>query len=590
MGGIAGRLARPFRSHKSPAGGRTGKLWPVKAHHDTLTAALADRYRIERELGAGGMATVYLAHDLKHEREVAIKVLRPEIGAALGADRFLTEIKTTAKLQRHPEPERERRRVDRPGLQPRHPAASRGALMSAAQRIGRAVAAGAALVLGATMAQAQDSTGRVPPSRPAADGVRWQSTDGRWQAQLLGRLQFDFRSFHPRAVVPDVFSLRRIRFGTSVTYAGDYTFVLEGEYATGNAGTTTQTASLVSGYLAFDWFRPAARLLAGQFKPAFGLENTGSDNLTDFTERSLQFGLLQNLSYDRGVAVTGAPAAFPGLSYSLAATNGTGINTEEQAGNAQSVAADGKMVTLRLTQNVAAWLGDPHSVYHLGLNYKRGDAANSPAAPYTAPALQTEGRGVTFFTPQPFNAAGGVTATNVGRRLAAYELSLARGPVKLQSEYWTARYSGTRQEPAPIAAYDLHLSAYYVDLLWMITGEEFASWYQGGLYGRIRPRRELRQHQPGWGALQVGLRYSAFDGDEFGLAAPANAGRLAPSAPTTQPTSRAHAWTAGVTWVPNPFVRVMVNYVHTRFETPVVVTGVTMAREHTLVARAQIDF
>jgi hypothetical protein len=66
-----------------------------------LTQALADRYRIERELGAGGMATVYLAHDLKHDRDVAIKVLHPDLGAALGADRFLTEIKTTARLQ-HP--------------------------------------------------------------------------------------------------------------------------------------------------------------------------------------------------------------------------------------------------------------------------------------------------------------------------------------------------------------------------------------------------------------------------------------------------------------------------------------------------------
>ena len=68
---------------------------------ERLTAALADHYRIERELGAGGMATVYLAHDLKHERDVAIKVLHPDLGAALGADRFLAEIKTTAKLQ-HP--------------------------------------------------------------------------------------------------------------------------------------------------------------------------------------------------------------------------------------------------------------------------------------------------------------------------------------------------------------------------------------------------------------------------------------------------------------------------------------------------------
>ena len=66
-----------------------------------LTDALADRYRLERELGQGGMATVYLAQDLKHDRRVAIKVLRPELAAVIGAERFLSEIKTTADPQ-HP--------------------------------------------------------------------------------------------------------------------------------------------------------------------------------------------------------------------------------------------------------------------------------------------------------------------------------------------------------------------------------------------------------------------------------------------------------------------------------------------------------
>ncbi|HEY7860197.1 MAG TPA: serine/threonine-protein kinase, partial [Gemmatimonadaceae bacterium] len=66
-----------------------------------LSTALGDRYRIERELGAGGMATVYLAEDLKHNRKVAVKVLKPELAIAIGAARFLAEIKTTANLQ-HP--------------------------------------------------------------------------------------------------------------------------------------------------------------------------------------------------------------------------------------------------------------------------------------------------------------------------------------------------------------------------------------------------------------------------------------------------------------------------------------------------------
>ncbi len=73
----------------------------MSAASERLSAALADRYRIERELGQGGMATVYLAEDLKHDRKVAIKVLKPELAAVLGAERFVTEIKTTAALQ-HP--------------------------------------------------------------------------------------------------------------------------------------------------------------------------------------------------------------------------------------------------------------------------------------------------------------------------------------------------------------------------------------------------------------------------------------------------------------------------------------------------------
>ena len=90
------RLLRPppFRPPPAPPP-------PVSDTLPNLTAALADRYRIERELGAGGMATVYLAQDLKHDRKVAIKVLKPELAAVLGAERFVVEIKTTAALQ-HP--------------------------------------------------------------------------------------------------------------------------------------------------------------------------------------------------------------------------------------------------------------------------------------------------------------------------------------------------------------------------------------------------------------------------------------------------------------------------------------------------------
>ncbi len=68
---------------------------------DRLKTALSDRYAIDEEIGSGGMATVYLAEELKLHRKVALKVLRPELAAALGPERFLREIEIAAKLH-HP--------------------------------------------------------------------------------------------------------------------------------------------------------------------------------------------------------------------------------------------------------------------------------------------------------------------------------------------------------------------------------------------------------------------------------------------------------------------------------------------------------
>ena len=97
----------PIGSGPNDVSVRSGRVSDVKppdaamSTTERLTAALADRYRIERELGQGGMATVYLAEDVKHQRKVAVKVLRPELAATLGPDRFAREIAVVARLQ-HP--------------------------------------------------------------------------------------------------------------------------------------------------------------------------------------------------------------------------------------------------------------------------------------------------------------------------------------------------------------------------------------------------------------------------------------------------------------------------------------------------------
>ena len=84
-------------SRSSPS----GRSWRVTFSPGRLGAALADRYRIERERGAGGMTTVYLAHDMGHDRQVALEVLKPDLAESLGRDRFVREIRMAARLT-HP--------------------------------------------------------------------------------------------------------------------------------------------------------------------------------------------------------------------------------------------------------------------------------------------------------------------------------------------------------------------------------------------------------------------------------------------------------------------------------------------------------
>jgi len=96
---LVAECERPHPLLDQPAAKRFAALVDEQAVR--VSALLADRYRITREIGRGGMATVYLAHDVRHSRDVAVKVLRPELAAALGGGRFLREIEIAARL-RHP--------------------------------------------------------------------------------------------------------------------------------------------------------------------------------------------------------------------------------------------------------------------------------------------------------------------------------------------------------------------------------------------------------------------------------------------------------------------------------------------------------
>ncbi len=146
------------------------------------------------------------------------------------------------------------------------------------------------------------------PAATWREGVQFSDPFGNWSLRFFGRGQFDYRQFDPGAAA-NTFAVRRARLGTNMNFMKYYGLTIEGEYATGSAqGSTTQGAAITNAFMDFNWFN-AARLRAGQFKPQFGLENTASANFSDFQERALTQNLLQNLNYDRGIMMYGAPGA-----------------------------------------------------------------------------------------------------------------------------------------------------------------------------------------------------------------------------------------------------------------------------------------
>lgn len=444
-------------------------------------------------------------------------------------------------------------------------------------------------------AGAQQKAESGAPTVGWRDGVQFNDPHGNWSLRLFGRGQLDYRQFDPNAAA-NTFAIRRARLGASMAFMQHYGLTVEGEYASGSAqGTSTQGTAITNAYMDFNWFG-RARIRAGQFKPQFGLENTASANFSDFQERALTQNLIQNLNYDRGIMVHGAP--LKGVNYGVTVSNGTGLNLEERQGNRQELDADGKLFTARLTADFARFLERDDALIHVGGSYKTGKAANTAVTGATSGVVaatgQTEGRGVVFFNPEGF-ASTTVEGANVERTLSAAELALARKSVKLQGEYWQAQYQGSRTT-APVTPFDREIEAGYISVLWLITGENYADSYANGVFGRIRPRNNFSTADGGGtGAWEVGLRYSYFDAGDFDAAGTgvANTGRVSTSGTGTTastPTQKADAWTLGLKWIPNPYARFMANYTVTEFDSPIVVNGIGMDREQALTLRAQVDF
>ncbi|MEO8628160.1 MAG: porin, partial [Betaproteobacteria bacterium] len=424
-------------------------------------------------------------------------------------------------------------------------------------------------------------------------GLVFEDPRGRWRLQVSGRAQGDFRAYTPDFANANTFSIRRARMGLSATVLDDYGVFVEEEFANQNTNPSTATATpiLTFAYVDFNWFRPGIRFRAGQFKPFIGLDNTMLDLQTDFMERAFTQNLFGSLVYDRGVMTFGEPVQ--GLFYSAAVTNGTGQAIDESQSNLQEAESDGKDYTVRVVNNFAQTFGLDNTVLHFGGTYKRGSAVNSPTIPYRASSVQTEARGLTFFIPAAFDSAG-ANVSNINRTIVDWEGALAYKSYKIQGDYAEVRYSGTTSSPGAPVDFARTLKAAYVTLGWVLTGESYSDFYREGTFVRPRPRNNFAWREAGaWGLWELNARYSWFDGSSFNAGNPVNTGRPGSSANfpnITQGTNKAQALTLGLKWQPNLYTRIVLNLIHTKFDTPVVVNGKTTDYENAITTRAQIDF
>ncbi|MBL8534190.1 MAG: hypothetical protein JNL33_10105 [Betaproteobacteria bacterium] len=419
------------------------------------------------------------------------------------------------------------------------------------------------------------------------DGLTFQDPRGRWGLRVMGRAQLDYRHFlGAEEGFADTFSVRRARLGAQATLFKDYTVQVEGEFS-GSSVTMT------NGFLEIGWF-PAAKIRMGQFKPQFGLEQTLLDLQSDFQERSLTQNLLDGngLNYDRGIMVHGAP--WRPVYYSATFSNGTGVGVDDQGRNAAEARADTKDVTLRGVVDFAQLMDWRDAVLHAGVSWKAGQQANRQGAQadaFAAPAFRTEARGLTFFTPQSFFGAGGSTG-EIDRTLEAAELTTSWRSLRFTGEWWKGTYAGVRTPTAGTPeSFSRDITASYVSLQWLATGEVWSDYYAGGYWQKVRPNNRFSMEPGGgWGAVELGLRYSRMDATDFRVSNTPGTGQMSSTSPVTQGATKAEAYTAQIKWIHNSYSRWLLSYVRTRFDMPVIVNGVAIDREEALLLRAQVDF
>ena len=389
-------------------------------------------------------------------------------------------------------------------------------------------------------------------------------------AQLAGRIQVDYRTYSNKADT-STFEMRRVYFGVKGKLWNDFKYDITGHLndTVGNGGN----GALEDAWLELPGNKQAT-LKIGQFYTPLGLDDANSSKYTDFMERAAIVNQSQssNDSPDKGAMLYGEPVN--GISYWLAYTNGSSLNV------VNTNTAGGKETLMRGVVNFAKLFDQKDAVYHLGFGRASGRKPADLSASPEIGRIRTEGRSWNF---RPMKFTG--IDNNYDRKRQDIELAAAYGPFKLQSEIIFENYSGTTLGGI---GYDKTVRGQYANFMWMITGEKYADNYGGGSFGNTRPSRNFDLRSGGWGAWEVGLRFSRLDAGDLDSTAPVGVLKNAAGF-----TSGMKETTLGLKWIMNPNARMMFNYVNAKYDQPTSgsVAGLApVSSDRAYMMRGQVDF
>jgi phosphate-selective porin OprO and OprP len=404
------------------------------------------------------------------------------------------------------------------------------------------------------------------------DGLTFESGSGDFSFTPTGRVHTDYRVFAynegknnpapagvgnsiPNAgsnIGADTFDIRRARIGFKTKYKEFYEAELNADISVG-ANTSVTSTNWDVAYFNVAWWKEA-QFRFGLFKMPMNLEELTSSNNIDFMERSYVNAL--SPQKEIGAMIHGTP--FAGITYALAASNGSGAKQAET-----DIREDGKDVIGRVTANFAEMMTVPNkdAIFHVGLSYSQGDQPQGTVGV----AGRAESRGATFFRAPVLANAGAKGYQNIDRTRIGVEGAVALNNFKVQGE-WLQQNNDFKTNTR---SYDLDTNAWYAEALWAITGEKYADGYKNGVMGSIKPLKDFDPETFSGGAWEIGLRFNKFDASDYNTVGIEQGTTLgaADASITTKAGgfTEAKSYTAGIKFLPNSNMRLMLNYVKTDF-------------------------